>query len=119
MTTSSIASREAARLMVGACLVDAALDDIRHRLAVLDAALTTQELITLATELHEAHTNAGPERRHGVFFIVKILSGRDVESVRRLRRLRINGPMHSVAESVWAHHMRTAQVVFEMTGKWP
>ncbi len=105
--------------MVGACLVDAGIDGIRHRLAILDAALTTQELITLSNELHEAHTNAGPERRHGVFFILSILTGTDVESVRRLRRLRISGPMQRVADAVWAHHMRTAQVVFEMTGKWP
>lgn len=105
--------------MVVACLADAGHDDLRHRLALLDAALNNQELISLATVLHEAHTNAGPERRHGVFFVVQILSGRDVESVRRLRKLRITGPLQAISDAVWRHHMVVASVIFAATGKWP
>ncbi len=117
--TSTVASKQVAQMMVNAVICDAGLDDTRHRIALLDAALNEKEWLQLAQHLDDVFTNGGPERTHGTFFIFAIVSGRDIESLRRLRKLRISGPLQRVADAVWTHHLTVAAVVFEMTGKWP
>ena len=106
-------------MLVNAVICDAGLDDTRHRIALLDSALSEKEWLQLAQHLDEVYSHGGPERRHGTFFIFAIVTGRDVESLRRLRKLRITGPLQSIADALWAHHLRVAAVIFEMTGKWP